>query len=76
MFNQGVDEWLKICQLFEVLAHKYCPGVPPLQHRAKASKASKAGQQQTPKAGGKAKPAAEGIEKLRLGDDANRGKSG
>lgn len=105
MFKTGVDEWLRLCQLFTVLVLKHCGDVdidvdhkqlPPLVPTAKgkaaaakgrgaavkgnvtAAKGAAAAGDGAPKGAGAKKdlPAVESIEGIRLGDCAERGKSG
>ena len=109
MFKTGVDEWLRLCQLFTVLVLKHCNNVdvdvdedqlPPLIPPASPAK-GKAAKGKAAAAKGKAAiakgvaeaaaastdsqkgtcarkgfPAVESIKGLRLGDSAERGKSG
>lgn len=80
-----------MCQLFEALVHQYCPDAPSSLHHSKANKGRKTAHQadQAAKSGAKAKVAkskdpssdkpkavAEGIQGIRLGDNAKRGTKG
>lgn len=77
VYKTGVDEWLKLCQLFEPLVRQYCKKAPPPMHKTKASKSSKAAtQQKALKSADKLKAAVESIGGVRLGDSAKRGKTG
>ena len=109
MFKTGVDEWLRLCQLFTVLVLKHCDNVvvdvdedqlPPLgppdsPTKGKAAKGKAAAAKgkaavakgvaeaaaastgsQKGKCARKVLPVVESIEGLRLGDCAERGKSG
>jgi len=109
VFKTGVDEWLRLCQLFTVLVLKYCDNVdvdvdedqlPPLvppdspanckaaKGKAAAAKgkaatakgvaeaAAASTDSQKGKCARKGLPAIESIKGLRLGDSAERGKSG
>jgi len=109
VFKTGVDEWLRLCQLFKVLVLKYCDNVdidvdenqlPPLvppdspangkaaKGKAAAAKGKAATAKgvaqaaaaitdsQKGKCASKGLPAVESIKGLRLGDCAERGKSG
>ena len=76
VFKSGVDEWLKLCQYFALLADQYCQDIPYPAGNKKKSKGK------LPKKGGKSDkakrdlPAVEEILELRLGDSAERGKTG
>lgn len=112
VFKTGVDEWLRLCQLFTVLVLKYCDNVdvdvdedqlPPLvpsdsPAKGKAAKGRAAAAKGKPAAAkgkaalakgvaeaaaastdsqkGKCLLAVESIKGLRLGDCAERGRSG
>ena len=73
VFKTGVDEWLRLCQYFALLAYQYCPDVQSPQKKSKGK---------CPKKGGKKDkaeqnlPAVKQILGLQLGDSAERGKSG
>ena len=76
VFKTGVDEWLKLCQYFALLAHQYCPDVQSPTGNKKKSKGK------CQRKGGRSNkaeqdlPAVEQILGLQLGDSAERGKSG
>jgi len=109
VFKTGVDEWLRLCQLFTVLVLKHCDNVdvdvdeeqlPPVgppdsPAKGKAAKGKAAAAKgkaatvkgvaeaaaastdsQKGKRASKGLPAVESINGLRLGDRAERGKSG
>ena len=109
MFKTGVDEWLRLCQLFTVLVLKHCdnvdvdvdedqlpslvPPASPAKGKAAKGKAaaakSKTGtakevaeaaavstDSQKGRCARKGLPAVESIGGLRLGDCAERGKTG
>ena len=76
VFKTGVDEWLKLCQNFSLLARQYCLDAQSPAGDKKKSKGK------CPKKGGKSdqarqdQPAVEQILGLRLGDSAKRGTKG
>ena len=75
VFKTGVDEWLKLCQYFALLAHQYCPDVQSPAGNKKKSKGKCPGKGKSDKAK-QDQPAVEQILGLRLGDSAKRGTKG